>query len=103
MTTDVAAFFNAQTGLQLTPIFNEYLRHAAIPTLELKFDDTAHTVSYRWSAEEKDFAMPIKVGNSSNWQIVQPSTAEWKVLSTPLTKENFEVATDLYYVNVHKQ
>jgi aminopeptidase N len=103
MTTDMVAFFNQQTGLQLTPIFNEYLRHAAIPTLELKFDESAHTVSYKWDAEEPGFAMPIRVGKSSDWQMVQPSTTEWKTLSTPLTKDEFEVATDLYYVNVRKQ
>lgn len=101
MTTDVASFFNAETGLNLTPIFNQYLRYAAIPTLELRFDDVAHTVSYRWDAQESDFAMPIRVGRSDDWQIVQPTTTEWKVLSTPLKKADFEVATDLYYVNVH--
>ena len=102
MTTDMAAFFNAQTGLNLTPIFNQYLRHAAIPTLELRFDDAAHTVSYRWQAEEPGFAMPIRIGRSDDWQMVQPTTTEWKVLSTQVKKEDFEVATDLYYVNVSK-
>ena len=101
MTTDMAAFFNTQTGLNLTPIFNQYLRHAAIPTLELRFDDAAHTVSYRWKVEEPGFAMPVRVGRSSDWQIVQPTT-EWKVLSTKVKNEDFEVATDLYYVNVSK-
>jgi aminopeptidase N len=103
MTTEMASFFNTETGLNLTPVFNQYLRHAAIPTLELRFDDAPHTVSYRWDAEEPGFAMPIRVGRSSDWQMVQPVTTEWKTLSTPLTKENFEVATDLYYVNVRKQ
>ena len=102
MTTDMASFFNAQTGLNLTPVFNQYLRRAAIPTLELRFDEASHTVSYRWDAEEPGFAMPIRMGRSGDWQIVQPTTTEWKVLSTPLKKENFEVATDLYYVNVRK-
>ena len=100
MTTDMVAFFNAHTGLNLTPIFNQYLRHAAIPTLELQFDQAAHTVSYRWRAEEPGFSMPIRVGNSAHWQIVQPSSS-WQVLATPLEKQDFAVATDLYYVNVH--
>ncbi|MGD0890494.1 MAG: M1 family metallopeptidase [Terracidiphilus sp.] len=102
MTTDIVEFFNQETGLNLTPMFNQYLRHAAIPTLELQFNEAAHTVSYRWVADEPEFDMPIKVGRSSNWQIVQPSTKEWKVMSTPLTKAEFEAATDLYYVNVRK-
>jgi aminopeptidase N len=102
MTTDMVAFFNAETGLKLNPIFNQYLRHARIPTLELRFDEDAHTVSYRWEADESEFAMPIRVGSHGSWQIVQPTTTEWKVLSTPIKKEDFEVATDLYYVNVRK-
>ena len=103
MTTDMVAFFNQQTGMDLTPIFNEYLRHAAIPTLELKFKPDAGSVSYRWRAEEPAFAMPVRVGKKDDWQIVTPSTAEWKTLPTTLKKDDFDVATDHYYVNVEKQ
>jgi hypothetical protein len=102
MTTDMAAFFSKETGLNLTPMFNEYLRHAAIPTLELRFDEAAHTVSYRWTADEPDFAMPVRIGKKDAWQMVQPTTKEWKVLPTSINKDDFEVATDLYYVNVRK-
>jgi hypothetical protein len=28
---------------------------------------------------------------------------EWQTMKTPLTKDQFEVATDLYYVDVDKQ
>ena len=31
MTEDVVAYFNQQTGMNLTPIFDQYLRHAALP------------------------------------------------------------------------
>jgi aminopeptidase N len=37
MTEDVVEFFNAQLGRNLTPIFDQYLRRAALPTLELAF------------------------------------------------------------------
>jgi aminopeptidase N len=103
MTTDMVAFFNQQTGMNLMPIFNEYLRHAAIPTLEMKFNPEGGSVSYRWRAEEPAFAMPIRVGKKDDWQIITPSTAEWKTLPTTLKKDDFDVATDLYYVNVDKQ
>ena len=103
MTTDMVAFFNQQTGKDLTPIFNEYLRHAAIPVLELRFDESAHTVSYRWQAEEKDFNMPIRVGQKDHWQLITPTTTEWQTLPTQLSKDDFAVDTDYYYVNVTKQ
>jgi aminopeptidase N len=103
MTTDMVAFFNQQTGMNLTPIFNEYLRHASVPVLELRFDETANTVSYRWDAEEKDFAMPVRVGQKEHWQVLYPTTSEWKTLSSSLKENDFDVATDLYYINVSKQ
>jgi len=102
MTEDMVAFFNQQTGRNLTPLFDEYLRHAALPTLDLKFDEAAHTVAYRWQADEPAFNMPIRVGAKGAWQIIQPTT-DWKTMSTPLTKDTFDVATDLYFVNVSKQ
>ena len=45
--------------------------------------------------------MPVRVGSGGAWQIIQPTT-DWQTMKTPLTKEDFEVATDLYYVNVSK-
>src|SRR5262249_40361107 len=102
MTEDMVQYMNQKTGLNLTPLFDEYLRHAAIPILELTFNQGDRTVSYRWKADEASFAMPVRVGKKEAWQIIQP-TNEWKTMPTPLTKEEFEVATDLYYVNVTKQ
>jgi len=101
MTEDVVAFFNQRTGMSLTPLFNQYLRHAALPILELRWNASEGTVSYRWKADEPGFRMPIRVGARDHWQVIHP-TAEWQSLKTPLRKEAFEVATDLYYVAVSK-
>lgn len=99
MTEDIVAFFNDRTGMDLTPVFDQYLRHAAIPVLELKF--TTGMVAYRWKADEPTFSMPIKVGAKDNWRIIKPTT-EWQTMQTPLTKDTFDVATDLYYVDIAK-
>ena len=101
MTADMVVFFNQRTHRQLRPIFDEYLRHAAIPTLELRFDQGAQ-VSYRWLAQEKDFAMPVRVGRAGDWQLIHPTTS-WQHMNTGLGKQEFDVATDLYYINVSKQ
>ncbi|MDQ2833165.1 MAG: M1 family metallopeptidase [Acidobacteriota bacterium] len=100
MTEDVVQYFNEQTGMMLTPIFDQYLRHTAIPTLELKFD-RAGEVSYRWKVDEKDFRMPVRVGLREHWEIIRPTT-EWQSMKTPLDRDRFDVATDLYYINVEK-
>lgn len=106
MTEDVVAYFNQHTGMNLTPVFNQYLRHTAIPLLEMKFNQADGSVAYRWKADEAGFAMPVRVGTSAeaegSWQIIHPTT-DWQTMKTSLTKDQCEVATDLYYVDVRKE
>ena len=99
MTEDIVRFFNAELKQDLTAVFDQYLRRTDLPTLELTFDDKAGTVSYRWKADERAFAMPIRVGSRAAWQTIRPTT-DWQTMPNKLGKERFEVATDLYYVNV---
>ncbi len=99
MTEDIVAYFNRKTGKNLTPIFDQYLRHTAIPVLELKFSEGA--VAYRWRVDELKFAMPVRVGTKDHWQTIQPTT-EWKTMKTALKKDEFAVATELYFVDVSK-
>jgi aminopeptidase N len=102
MTEDLVAYMNQYTGMNLTPIFDQYLRHTAIPTLELKFDDAAGTVKYRWKADVKGFSMPVAVGEKGKWEIVK-ATEQWQTMKAGLKKAEFEVAEDLYYVQVEKE
>jgi aminopeptidase N len=102
MTEDVITYFNQHTGMNLTPVFNQYLRHTAIPALELRFDPSHSTVSYRWKVDEPGFQMPVRVGKKDSWQIIQ-ATTDWQTMTTSLQKADFEVATDLYFVDVVKQ
>jgi aminopeptidase N len=103
MTEDVVAWWSARTGMELKPFFDEYLRHATLPVLELRFDAGKGTVSYRWKADEAGFAMPVKVGDPEHWTLVTPVTNEWKTIRWTGKAEDFKVATDLYYVNVVKE
>ena len=101
-TEDVVAYFNTHTGMNLTPVFNQYLRHAHIPRLELLFGESPNLVMYKWDADEDDFAMPVRVGTPDHWQIIHPTT-KWQWMQSPLSKDDFQVATDFYYVDVNKQ
>ena len=101
-TGDVIAYFNQHTGMDLTPIFDQYLRYPHIPTLDLLFGESPGLVMYKWNANVDSFAMPVRVGEPGHWQIIHPTT-RWQWMKTPLTKDQFKVATNLYYVNVDKQ
>jgi aminopeptidase N len=102
MTEDMVAFFNIRLKRDLTPIFDQYLRRTAVPTLELDFRTTPGSVGYRWKADEAGFNMPVKVGTPDAWQVITPTT-EWKTMTTALSKDALAVATDLYYVLVEKR
>ena len=99
MTEDLVRFFSAELKQDMTPIFDQYLRRADLPTIELTFDAAAKRLSYRWKADERAFALPIKVGDPANWQMIQPTT-DWKSMGWSAGSDAFKVATELFYVNV---
>jgi hypothetical protein len=82
-------------------VFDQYLKRAALPVLELRFPEAAGAAEYRWKADGPGFAMPVKVGTKDRWQTIRP-TAEWQTMTTDLTREQFEAATDLFYITVEK-
>ena len=98
MTEELIRFFNQQLKQDVTPVFNQYLRRAELPRLELTFDTTASTVAYRWNAAEPGFAMPVKVGTPGRWRTVHP-TADWQVMPNA-DGAAFTAATDLAYIEV---
>jgi len=99
MTEELVAFMNERTGLRLDAVFDQYLRHTALPALELRFDAAGRTVDYRWRADVTTFDMPVRVGSADNWQIIRPTT-EWQTMRSRLEPDVFAVATDLYYIDV---
>ena len=58
-TETVLAYFNEKTGLNLTSVFNQYLRYTKIPKLEMKIDNLK--LCYRWNASEPNFEMPVDI------------------------------------------
>jgi aminopeptidase N len=102
LTEDIVGFVNAELGQDLTPIFDQYLRRTALPILELAFNEAEGTMSYRWKADERGFAMPIRVGPKGAWQVIHP-TIDWQTMKTTWRKADVEVATELYYVGVEKK
>ena len=103
MTEDVVEYFNRETGKNLTPIFDQYLRHAGDSRAGARSSTRpGGTVSYRWKADEK--AICDAGAGRDQGQLAGDSNRrrEWQTMKTPLKKDQFEVATDLYYVGVTK-
>ncbi|MGH7451446.1 MAG: M1 family aminopeptidase, partial [bacterium] len=99
-TADVINFFNAYFKRDFSPFFEQYLYHAGIPKLQMKFEKKR--VAFRWKAEVEDFNMPVKVRVNGKAHFIYP-TAQWKSESlSGVAKENWQVATDLFYIEAEK-
>ena len=67
--------------------------------LELPFGQCRLSLIGRAGEEFRPNGQPVRVGTKDHWRILRPTTA-WQSMESPLPKGQFEVATDLYYVNV---
>ena len=98
-TKDVIDFFNSETGIFLTPVFNQYLRYTSIPVLEFK--QHKKYLEYRWKTEEPNFEMPVEVkiydkkyrfNVTNKWQIIR--------LSDLKSTKDIMVAKDKFLIDV---
>jgi aminopeptidase N len=99
-------FFNAQTGKNLTPIFNQYLRYAKPPKFVyfLTYSKNKTTLHYRWEAEEKEFNIPMKVKKTEfdkNYETLFP-TKDFQTITFKGKIENPQFAEELFYFDLLK-
>ncbi|MEC4048469.1 M1 family metallopeptidase [Flavobacterium sp. SUN046] len=95
-TETVVSFFNKESGMNLTPIFNQYLRYTTIPGFEMKIENGK--LAYKWRAEEKDFAMPLEITIADKAVRLNPTT-EWQVSKIKInTLDEVTVANSKFYV-----
>lgn len=94
-TQDVVDFFNKESGLDLTSVFNQYLRYTTIP--ELEFRKTGKVIEYKWNTEAPNFVMPIDVMIKGKKIRLEASTS-WKVLTENAKSINDiqPIKTDFY-------
>jgi aminopeptidase N len=72
----VQDYISRQAGMDLRPVFAQYLTTTRIPTLEYRLAGT--TLSYRWTDVVPGFAMPVRVSfDGSAWTTLRPTT-EWQ-------------------------
>jgi aminopeptidase N len=98
-TEQVVQYINTQAGINLTSIFDQYLRYKNIPTLEFRFENGRAVA--RWIADVNDFNMPVRIRTKGGeYKYVNLSTRFAPVELAGLTKENLEVDTFNYYIGV---
>ncbi len=99
-TKDVVQFFSKESGLNLTPFFDEYLKHKDLPVLEYKIKDGM--LSYRWKADEANFKMPFEYISSGTTVRLDATTAwqEGPIKVGDATK--FKIGTEKFLMDSKK-
>ncbi|KUM19327.1 peptidase M1 [Flavobacterium psychrophilum] len=101
-TKTVIDFFNQEAGLNLTPVFNQYLRYVSIPRLEFRHSRTKNQFEYAWKTNEPNFEMPIdlifknkktRLIGTNKWQKVPFKMKN--VLEIEVVKNKFYITTNL--------
>lgn len=98
-TKTVIDFFSAEIGHDMTPFFNQYLKHTSIPVLVLKKHN--NSFKYKWETDETNFEYPVELEiNGKRKRIL--ATNEYKIANIPVRsiEDEIKVRTDKYYIKV---
>ncbi len=95
-TQQIENYIIKQSGLDLTKVFDQYLRTVKIPVFEYKIKD--EKLSYRWNNVIKEFNMPINIFVNGKLQRITP-TENWQI--TAINSTNIKVDIN-FYVDVNQ-
>ena len=92
-TKQIEDFLSKETGFNLNPFFNQYLRAINIPTLEHKIEN--NTLKYRWTNTNANFEMPLKTTINGEEKWIYP-TSNWKKLELTSADSSFVIDENFY-------
>ena len=100
-TATVINFFNKESGINLTPIFNQYLKQITTPNLIIR--KNKNKLEYKWFSYEPNFTMPIDIIIKNKTIRLFPTT-NWKLSKIKINAvEEIMVKTNSFYVDVIKE
>ncbi|SFM94707.1 Peptidase family M1 [Chitinophaga sp. YR627] len=97
-TRQVEEFFNQKTNMNFNKVFEQYLTHTSVPTLEYHFEGSQ--LKFRWVTDVENFNMPVKVTLTDNgYTFIYPGR-NWQSMTMTLSdRKKFKVDPN-FYINV---
>jgi aminopeptidase N len=96
---DIVNYITKQSGKNLRPVFDQYLKFRTLPILEFITKDGK--LNCRWIAEAKDFNMPVMIKKKgAKFELITPSTKFSPIAIEGPSKENLEVDLADFYIGV---
>ncbi len=94
------AFMSKETGIDLSKIFDQYLRTTKVPRLMYKVNK--NVLSYRWMNCVSGFDMPVKVWVDSVARMIYPSADVTKTTKLPPRGNNMVKVDRNFYIETGK-
>ncbi|PRP68079.1 M1 family metallopeptidase [Nonlabens agnitus] len=92
-TEQIESYISDQSGMDLSKVFDQYLRTVKIPVLEVRPDESG--ISYRWNNVVEGFEMPIEIEVNGKNQRIIPTT-EFQNLDLDGKEADIAVDEDYY-------
>jgi aminopeptidase N len=96
MGKQVENYISAQAGVNLTKVFDQYLRTTMIPTFEYKI--VGDTLSYRWATVVPGFDMQMPVMLDGKTFTKLRPTAQWKTAKLTAAASDFKIDENYYVI-----
>ena len=98
-TETVIHFFNQESGLNLTPIFDQYLRYIDIPVFEYRI--RKKRLEFRWKTDVVNFSMPLDINIKGKKTRIHP-TSKWQKWNGKIVKsKEVEIPVDHFFIKVN--
>ncbi len=97
-TQEVISFFNVESNMNLTPIFDQYLRTVNIPVLTLTSDK--NKLIYKWNNANPDFDMPIDIFVKGNKIRIYPAQKSQEIRLKKGRPGDFKIVHDDILIDV---
>jgi aminopeptidase N len=92
-TKQIEDYLTAAVGIDLSTVFNQYLRDTRIPTLEYYFKD--YILGFRWTNCVSGFNMPVKVTVDGKEKWIKPQTT-WEQEDITIGNQKLEIDKNFY-------
>ncbi|SNR16047.1 M1 family metallopeptidase [Tenacibaculum jejuense] len=96
-TQEIENYISKMAGIDLSKVFDQYLRTIQIPTFEYKIEN--EELFYKWTNVIKGFDMPLRIKFDNKEIVLQPTTS-WSKMNI---NSNSIFIDDNYYINKEKK
>ena len=97
-TKQIEDYLSQETGMDLNPFFNQYLRDIRIPKLEYYFKN--NDLVYRWINCVPEFNMPVKISINGEEKLIKPQT-NWKSETNIAENSKLLIEANFYVFGVN--